>query len=238
MCGHGAECFVQTHQPYCRCPLGTQGNPQVACIIGVCQYNDDCADHEACDPLNRVCRPVCDEGVCASNAHCIGRHHKADCTCPTGSTGNPYTHCAPIPVPGPPEPKCRTDAECPSLLACIDARCQNPCTHTDICTPDQQCKVLNTLPLRTIICQCPPDTIVDSNGRCRSVVHLQPQCTLDTDCLETDKCVRGGCILACRFDRCGVNALCNSINHQAVCTCAEGYVGNPHVECTNGKFSS
>lgn len=41
---------------------------------------------------------------------------------------------------------------------------------------------------------------------------------------------------ACRVDACGVNALCNSLAHQALCSCAPGYTGNPHVECTNGEM--
>lgn len=48
-CGRGAECHVATHLAQCSCPLGTQGDPYVACVTGVCQYNEDCADHEACD---------------------------------------------------------------------------------------------------------------------------------------------------------------------------------------------
>lgn len=235
-CGRGAECFVQSHIPQCRCPLGTQGNAQVACIIGVCQYNEDCADHEACDRLNRFCRPVCEQGACANAAVCVGRNHQPQCTCAVGTTGDPYIQCSVIPLPIPAQPECRSDDNCPPQLACIDARCQNPCAQVDVCSPDQRCRVLDTLPLRTIVCQCSPDTIVDSNGRCRSIVHIQPQCTIDADCLDTDKCNRGECVSACRIDVCGINALCNAAQHQAVCTCAIGYNGNPHVECTNSKF--
>lgn len=236
LCGRGAECFVQSHFPQCRCPLGTQGNPQVACITGVCQYNEDCADHEACDRLNRICRPVCDSGVCANTAICTGRRHQPECTCPAGNTGDPYVQCSLIPLPIPVEPECRNDADCPSQLACINAHCQNPCSQPDVCSLDQQCRILDTLPLRTIICQCLPDTIVDANGRCRNIIQIQPACTIDPDCPDSDKCIRGECVPACRFDQCGINALCSPINHQAVCTCASGYTGNPHRECTNSKY--
>lgn len=71
-------------------------------------------------------------------------------------------------IPGP-QPECRQDPECPSQLACISSHCQNPCTVANICSPDQQCRVLDTLPLRTVICQCPPDTIADSNGHCKQI---------------------------------------------------------------------
>lgn len=115
----------------------------------------------------------------------------------------------------------------------MNERCEDPCAAGDICTIDQECKVLDTLPLRTVMCMCPPDTIGDISGRCVPIVHEQPGCKLDSECNDKDKCVRGGCIEACRIDRCGVNAICNSVHHQAVCTCAPGYIGNPHIECTN-----
>ena len=92
-CGRGAECIVQNHISHCQCPLGTQGNSLISCITGVCQYNEDCADHEACDRLNRVCKPVCDEGTCAETALCIGTDHQPKCTCPVGTVGNPYIIC-------------------------------------------------------------------------------------------------------------------------------------------------
>lgn len=139
--------------------------------------------------------------------------------------------------PPSPQPECRSDADCPSLLACINARCINPCSQGHICTPDQQCRVLDTLPLRTIMCQCPADTITDTSGRCRAIEYEKPQCTNDLDCADADKCIRGSCVEACKVDVCGVNALCNSLAHQALCTCAPGYTGNPHVECANGEMN-
>ncbi|KAE8745541.1 hypothetical protein FOCC_FOCC007730, partial [Frankliniella occidentalis] len=92
-CGRGAECLVQAHRAQCVCPAGTQGDPFLSCVAGVCQYNEDCADHEACDRLNRVCRPVCDDETCAVTATCAGRRHQAVCSCPPGTNGNPYIEC-------------------------------------------------------------------------------------------------------------------------------------------------
>lgn len=66
---------------------------QVSCVSVVCQYNEDCADHEACDRLNRVCRPVCEEDTCAETATCTAREHQPSCVCPPGSEGNPYIQC-------------------------------------------------------------------------------------------------------------------------------------------------
>lgn len=74
-CGRGANCLVNYHKAFCECPKGTQGDPRESCIYGHCQYNEDCADHEACDRLNRVCRPVCDKNSCGRNAYCKGSNH-------------------------------------------------------------------------------------------------------------------------------------------------------------------
>lgn len=73
-----------------------------------------------------------------------------------------------------PKPECTQDAECPSQLACISSHCQNPCTVANVCSRDQECRVLDTLPLRTVMCQCPPDTIADSNGHCKLIGEYQP----------------------------------------------------------------
>ncbi|PNF22176.1 hypothetical protein B7P43_G05064 [Cryptotermes secundus] len=229
-CGKGADCHVQAHRAQCVCPAGTQGNPLLSCISVVCQYNEDCADDEACDRLNRVCRLVCESDTCADTAVCIGRDHQPKCICPPGTTGNAYIECSGPRIPEP-QPECTQDAECPSQLACISSHCQNPCTVANVCSPDQECRVLDTLPLRTVMCQCPPDTIADSSGRCKPIVQKQPQCTLDSDCNDSDKCIHSHCVEACQVDLCGVNALCNSHGHRAVCSCPPGYEGNPHIEC-------
>lgn len=92
-CGRGAECEVQSHLPRCICPPGTQGDPFVSCITSVCQYNEDCADHEICDRLNRLCRPACQDDTCAETAICSAHNHQPVCTCPPTTTGNPYVEC-------------------------------------------------------------------------------------------------------------------------------------------------
>lgn len=209
-----------------------QGDPLVSCITSICHYNEDCADHEACDRLNRICRPVCDDDSCAELATCIGKQHQPRCECPFGMRGNPFIECK-HDQQAVQSPECVSDGDCASQLACINSHCVNPCAMNNICAPDQQCRVLDTLPLRTIMCQCPPDTVVDQIGRCAVIVSTNPQCKSDNDCNTEEKCINGNCMEACRFDRCGVNALCKSFSHQAICTCAEGYTGNPHYECTN-----
>lgn len=231
-CGRGAECLVQNHLANCVCPAGTQGNPIISCVTGVCQYNEDCASHEICDRLNRVCVPVCDDTTCAQNADCIGRNHEPHCNCRPGTTGNPYIECS---VYKDTEiiHECVVDGDCASKLACFDNKCKNPCQITNICGVDQTCSVIDTLPVRTMICECPSDMINDGSGRCVPIKRDEFECINDSDCNDNSMCTRGICILACNNQPCGINALCLSAHHRAVCQCAEGYEGNPLIECSS-----
>jgi hypothetical protein len=229
-CGRGAECFVQAHRANCICPSGTQGDPYTSCITGVCQYNDDCADHEACDRLNRLCRPVCDDQTCAITAQCTGKNHQPSCNCRPGTSGNPYIECTPY-RDDQPKPECTADSDCPSKLTCINRRCADPCQQSDICFRDQTCFVVDTYPMRTVMCKCPPDTAPDSSGICRRI-NVREQCQVNKDCPDSDQCLRGVCTLACRVEKCGINAQCLSQRHRAICSCPPGYEGSPHQECT------
>lgn len=231
-CGREAECFAQNHRANCACPAGTQGNPFVSCITGVCQYNEDCRDDEICDRLNRVCQPVCDAESCAPTALCRGKQHQPMCNCPPGTNGNPYIQCSTYREPAQREPECMVDADCPSQLACFSERCENPCSKSNVCTPEQTCSVLDTLPLRTLICKCPIDMYTDTSGHCVPIKQDQPGCRADHDCGDPEKCIRATCTLACRVDHCGINAQCLSTGHRSICSCAPGYEGNPHIECS------
>ena len=70
-------------------------------------------------------------------------------------------------VPSTPEPECRVDQDCPSKLACIDERCQNPCQINNPCTGNQRCVVSDTLPTRTVACVCPEGTVFSDRGNCQ-----------------------------------------------------------------------
>lgn len=229
-CGRGADCFAQKHRANCVCPSGYQGNPLISCIRGHCQYNEDCSDDEACDRLNRVCHKVCDGETCASTAICHGRNHQPVCECRPGATGNPYIACEEARRPV--DPECRSDQECPSKFACFNGYCENPCTKTNVCLADQTCMVVDTLPVRTMICSCGNDMITDNNGRCVAIKQDQPICTSNVDCGDPEICNHGICVIACRIEACGINAQCLSTQHRAMCTCAPGYEGNPHTECS------
>ncbi|CAH0390731.1 unnamed protein product [Bemisia tabaci] len=231
-CGRGAECKVQNHHASCTCPLGTQGDPLISCIGVICQFNDDCADHESCDRVNHKCRPVCQEKTCATNAACSAANHQATCTCMPGTQGNPYTDCSTARLPA---PVCSQDSDCPSKLACINQRCENPCLASHICTKEQDCRVLDTLPLRSVVCECPSDTIATPEGSCKPIAGTtkDPKCRSSEECKNNEKCFKGVCTDACRVEPCGVNAQCIGKKHQAVCSCPPGYIGSPYFECSS-----
>jgi len=54
------------------------------------------------------------------------------------------------------EKGCKEDYECPSQTACIGGECVNPCNATAPCGTNANCRVLDTLPVRTMICECLP----------------------------------------------------------------------------------
>lgn len=75
-CGDNAECYAEDHTARCRCPPGTEGNPQVACqaITG---------------------RNPCVPNPCGLDALCEVDNGDPICFCPKGMTGNPFEHCIP-----------------------------------------------------------------------------------------------------------------------------------------------
>lgn len=76
------------------------------------------------------------------------------------------------PVEAPPQ--CTSDADCLSKLACFSGFCRNPCVETKPCVPNAVCTVVDTLPLRTMSCQCPPGFVGDADVECKlgEVLHL------------------------------------------------------------------
>lgn len=121
--------------------------------IPVCQYNEDCPPNKLCDRLNRRCINPCldDNAECGDNAECITQNHQMECQCLPGFIGNPFIQCTQL-------KGCRSDGECPSSEACINAKCSSPCE----CGPYAICEVFN----HKAICKCPPGYIPNSFDGC------------------------------------------------------------------------
>jgi hypothetical protein len=162
-CAINAECYPANHRAECRCPPGLEGNPRVRCEPVGCKSDNDCPLDKAC--VDRQCINPCLIGQpCAPNADCFVLQHRPQCRCPQGLEGDPRVYCRP-PEPEA-QPECRQDPDCPSGLACINEHCQNPCRVLNPCHPTANCRVINTSPVRTMICECPPGTLGDGYSAC------------------------------------------------------------------------
>lgn len=75
---------------------------------------------------------------CGPNAICQVQNDQAICSCISNYIGRP-PNC---------RPECIIDSDCPTNLACVCDRCQNPCQGT--CGANTQCTVLYHRP----ICSC------------------------------------------------------------------------------------
>jgi len=69
-------------------------------------------------------------------------------------------------------PECTQDADCASKLACFSGVCKNPCVETKPCVRNAECSVVDTLPLRTMSCQCLPGFIGDADIECKPGRYL------------------------------------------------------------------
>lgn len=66
----------------------------------------------------------------------------------------------------------------------------------------------------------------------------QPECIVHGECSDNLACIEQRCQDPCAvYDNCAPNAECHVTHHRAVCSCPDGYVGNPYIQCLVGKIS-
>lgn len=231
-CGKGAECITENHSPVCRCPFQTNGDPKVECYTLQCVDGSDCAPNEAC--VGNKCVDACAGSACGSNSDCRPLNHRAVCSCKAGFTGSPYQGCVALVL-------CASDAQCPTSHNCVGGVCVSKCQSSRDCLPSQQCIDGKCRPACSDSAQC------DDGQVCRNSVCVQEaRCRTDSECGDGLACSRSpngqaecrnpcdGAVL------CGRNAHCKAVDRQAVCTCKEGFFGNPQdekigclkIECT------
>jgi hypothetical protein len=56
---------------------------------------------------------------------------------------------------------------CASKLACFDGVCKDPCVESKPCGRNAICKVENSLPVRTMVCECIPGYVGNAEVECR-----------------------------------------------------------------------
>lgn len=88
------------------------------------------------------------------------------------------------------------------------------------CGPYSICREVNG----HAVCSCQADYI-GSPPNCR------PECIVSSECSQDKACVNQRCVDPC-IGTCGQNAKCQVINHNPICSCSNGYTGDPFVRCT------
>lgn len=228
-CGSNSQCQNNGGTPACSCLstfIGMPPNCRPECVI-----NSECPSNQAC--IRERCRDPC-PGSCGAGAQCHVLNHILVCTCQQGYTGDPFTRCFPKPLP------CKqhhySSAHCYTLIFLFHCVHKKPCNakllftliFTAIetvkddpcdpspCGPNAQC--LNG------ICTCQNQFQGDPYSACR------PECVLSTECARNRACIRNKCMDPCP-GTCGQNAQCDVVNHISICSCPQGYTGNPFVNC-------
>lgn len=187
-CGIRAECNVVNHTPYCKCPPGYTGNAFVMCQI------------LPPPPVKIQEEPTnpCIPSPCGPNSECKVDRGAASCSCLPNYTGSP-PNC---------RPECISSSECPSNLACINMKCQDPCPG--VCGQSAVCHVVSHTPS----CTCVSGYIGDPFTLC----YPPPQ-------IEREQ------VNPCSPSPCGSNAKCRELNGAGSCQCLPDYYGNPYEGC-------
>lgn len=94
----------------------------------------------------------------------------------------------------------------------------NPCNPSP-CGLNSECRDINGVPS----CSC----LTNYLG---SPPNCHPECVINSECQSNKACVNEKCIDPCPGS-CGINSKCMVINHIPICTCYDGYTGNPFDNC-------
>ena len=93
-----------------------------------------------------------------------------------------------------------------------------PCNPSP-CGPNSQCRTVN----QHAVCSCSPG-FMGSPPSCR------PECVVSSECPQDRACINQKCVDPCP-GTCGLNARCQVVNHNPICSCAPGFTGDPFSRC-------
>lgn len=99
----------------------------------------------------------------------------------------------------------------------LDTPKGDPCSPSP-CGPNSVCRENNGQP----VCSCVAG-FLGVPPACR------PECTVSSECLLTEACSNQKCINPC-LGACGIQATCQVINHNPICSCGE-LTGDPFIRC-------
>merc|ERR1712227_84341 len=214
--------------PNTECMENRQGNPVCRCLAGYipmpdtisgcrreCEVDSDCGPGNVCDQYRCVPRPdPCDPSPCGPNTECNeNRQGNPVCTCLPGYEPQPdtITGCSRIEARTPPPDPC-FPSPCGPNTQCSVNRLGNPV-----------CECVSAGERAT--CKCPPGYKGDPFVSCR-----KGDCEYDSECPASLACFNYNCKDPC-IGTCGQNTNCEVRNHRPICSCVEGFRGDPLVAC-------
>lgn len=95
---------------------------------------------------------------------------------------------------------------------------KNPCNPSP-CGPNSQCLERNG----NAICSC-------ITGYMGNPPNCRLECYTSSDCSQIHACINNKCVDPCPGE-CGINAVCQAVQHRAHCECIRGYTGNARQAC-------
>lgn len=104
----------------------------------------------------------------------------------------------------------------PSFAATPQPQAVDPCNPSP-CGPNAVCRGQG-------LCECIPEYSGNPYEACR------PECVLNPECPRDKACLRNKCRDPCP-GTCGQNAQCDVVNHIPVCSCPQGFTGDPFSSC-------
>lgn len=137
------------------------------------------------------------------------------CSCLQAFSGNAFIMCSPIPGK-----YCINNFFLSSicLFRAVAIR-GNPCNPSP-CGSNSQCRDVNG----QAVCSCVP-------GYLGSPPTCRPECITSSECSLNLACVNQKCIDPCP-GTCGINSVCQVVNHNPICSCKPGFSGDPFTICS------
>lgn len=248
-CGQNAKCDVINHTPFCSCLSGYRGDAYIGCSpipigpplpLDLCNPSP-CGENAQCSEINGMvrcncippnignpyaggCRPECTINPdCPSNLACLSKHCRNPCKGLCGinadcSVTNHIPACTCIHgYSGDPFKFCKEDP-------IVTSPKRNPCEGSP-CGPNSICRVVSD----RATCSC-LENYIGAPPSCR------PECVLSSECGQDKACINQKCLDPCP-GTCGFNARCQVINHNPICSCGHGMIGDPFTKCEDrGNF--
>lgn len=256
-CGINAQCRIISHIPICNCIEGYTGDPFIQCNIAPEKRKNShlqsCNVHISIIPSATPAPTIdaCNPSPCGPNAQCLD----GICTCIANYQGDPYRGCRPECLLN---SDCASERSCVNnkcINTCLEACGRNtecsvinhipmcscitgytgnafvlcsplpeiekntPCIPSP-CGPNSVCREVS----QQAVCSCIPG-FIGSPPTCR------PECITSTECQLNQACSNQRCIDPCPGS-CGLNSVCQIVNHHPICICKSGYTGDPFVRCS------